>query len=161
MGHNPLAAAGLAALRGRPGVAGRMESIYGAKSKKEKQMKALFGLLMAAVFLLAALAPTAPARAESGVWVHFMVISKDAAGGGAEVMGKFQAKLAGLAGGYTYLGDGQGGYIPSGGKLQTEDNHSYIIAAPKNLSKELEALTAKFFPGQKPFILVWQGKSNY
>jgi hypothetical protein len=36
-----------------------------------------------------------------------------------------------------------------------------MVAAPQNITRDIEAYIPKYFDTQKPYILVWKAASNY
>jgi hypothetical protein len=66
-----------------------------------------------------------------------------------------------LAGGYTCLGSTDGGYLPPDGTLEKNANYSLIVAAPRDLNKDIEAYIPRYFETDKPYILIWKAVSNY
>ena len=119
--------------------------------------------LICIIVLIPALFIVGNSKAESDVFIHFIVVSNTPAEGMeiSESLAFLKKKLVELAGGYTYLGATQGGWLPPGGKLDEESNHSFLVSAPKNVTAELEKSISSLFKMQKPFILVWRGEGNY
>ena len=69
----------------------------------------------------------------------------------------FKAETIKLAGGYTELGQSRGGSLVDG-KVQDQENISFVIGARKDISKELKEMTKRLFKGDGAFILAWPGK---
>ena len=115
------------------------------------------------VIVLLTMVLAAPVKAASDVFVHFIVVpSKTNHGRDIEkALDDLKQHLAELAGGYTFLGATEGGYLPPGGKLQNNQNYSFMVAAPQNITRDIEAYIPKYFDTQKPYILVWKAASNY
>ncbi len=93
------------------------------------------------------------ARAEKPAYVHFVVasVSSDAAG-----MPQLKQGFLELAGGYTQVPNTFGSSMNDGKAKAEEENTSFLVAADKNISKEIQALAQKALGGDV-FILVWQG----
>jgi hypothetical protein len=111
---------------------------------------------------LTAWGPIPTASAQSEVMVHFMVVPAQPKDGMERnhAMAEFREKLAELAGGYTCLEVTDGGSISAAGQYRSELNYSFIVAAEKDMTGELEKLATEFFDADKPFILVWPGRMN-
>jgi hypothetical protein len=103
------------------------------------------------------------AWAESRVFVHFLVVPSKAKDGQDinEALAKLRLKLAEIAGGYTDLGPTNGGYLPPGGKLRQSNNYSFIVAAPRIVTADLDAYVCSHFDTREPYVLVWEASSNY
>ena len=103
------------------------------------------------------------AWAESKVFVHFLVVPSKTKDGQDinEALTKLRVKLAEIAGGYTDLGPTNGGYLPSAGKLRQSNNYSFMVAAPRVVTAELDAYVSSHFDTTNPFVLVWEATSSY
>lgn len=101
-------------------------------------------------------------HAESSVYIHFFVVPAAVEEGKdlTEELSKLKQQLVSWAGGYTELGASKGGSREPDGKVETEDNFSFIVSAPNNITTELEEYISQHFAAKRPFILVWQGKCN-
>ena len=126
-------------------------------------MKKLVCMLICLAMLLSVVGSTATAWADSEVYVHFLVVPSKTKGARSitKALASLKTKLAELAGGYTHLGPTDGGYLNAKGNLERENNFSFIVASPKNISSEIEKYVAENFATEKPYILVWKAVSNY
>lgn len=125
-------------------------------------MKKLTCVLFVLSFLMT-LAAGATLGHAGQVYIHFIVVPSQTQDGTSldKSLEDFRQMLAQTAGGYTYLGTGDGGTLLSGGQIEKGVNASFIVSAPKNLTEEIEAWVPRHFGNEKPFILVWKGESNY
>lgn len=73
---------------------------------------------------------------------------------------EFKKELIKLAGGYTFLGKSHGGEL-RGNEVVNQDNMTFIVGAPKDISKELKALSIRIFHGNGAFILAHEGTMLY
>jgi len=118
---------------------------------------ALSALVVCAAVLL--LAPQSRAMEKPGaVTVHFFLVPAVLPDGtdSAPALPALRLFLAKLAGGYTELGAGSGGYLDDKGELVKEDNIAFVVSAPKDVSKEIKAYLEENFPQDLHFILVWK-----
>lgn len=115
------------------------------------------------VIVLLAMFLAAPVQAASEVFVHFIVVPTRTNDGRDidKALDDFKQHLAELAGGYTFLGATDGGYLPPGGKLQKNKNYSFMVAAPQNITRDIEIYIRKHFDTPKPYVLVWKAVSNF
>ena len=115
------------------------------------------------VIVLLTMFLAAPIHAASEVFVHFIVVpSKTNDGRDIDMaLDDLKQHFAELAGGYTFLGVTDGGYLPPGGKLEKNKNYTFMVAAPQNITRDIEAYIPKYFDTQKPYVLVWKAASNY
>ncbi len=118
---------------------------------------------LSALFLCAALVLRAPGvcLAEENaapVTVHFFLVPAVLPDGSDSSPGlpALRLFLAKLAGGYTELGAGSGGYLDEKGELVKEDNHAFLVSADKDLSKDIRSYLEKNFPQSMHYILVWK-----
>ncbi len=104
-----------------------------------------------------------PVQAASEVFVHFVVVSSKTRDGGDihKALDDLKRFLAERAGGYTHLGPTDGGYLPPGGTLRKNTNYSFLVAAPRDITQEIEAYIPEHFDTEKPYILVWKAVTNY
>ena len=79
-----------------------------------------------------------PIHAASEVFVHFIVVpSKTKDGRNIDkALDDLKQHFAELAGGYTFLGATDGGYLPPGGKLEKNKNYTFMVAAPQNITRK-------------------------
>lgn len=101
-------------------------------------------------------------HAESSVYIHFFVVPAAAEEGKdlTTELSKLREQLVVWAGGYTELGASQGGSREPDGKVHSEDNLSFIVSAPTDITIELGKYISQHFATKRPFILVWQGKCS-
>jgi hypothetical protein len=113
--------------------------------------------------LAAMLTVPAPAFSGSKVLIHMVVVPVEAREGRDfnQALLDLKKKLAELAGGYTFLGRTDGGMLTQDGRLDSENNFSFIVAAPRNIIPDLEKNVARLFNTEKPFIMVWEGETNW
>lgn len=129
-------------------------------------MKAISGRA-AAVALVTALvlilSLPGPAPAGSSTYIHFIVVPVETKGGVMldRALADFKTWLARQAGGYTHLGRTDGGSVRTGGAIATSQNHSFIVSAKWDLTALIEEYVPKHFDTDKPFVLVWQGTTNF
>ncbi len=119
--------------------------------------------LMAVVVVASLVVLAQPVGAgEASVFVHFVVVGDTPTNGASydEAIGALKVELDRLAGGYTELGPTSGGFLPSDGVAETENNTSFLVAASRDMTAGLEQLVAKHFT-EKPYILVWPARCNY
>jgi hypothetical protein len=116
-----------------------------------------FVIVLLTIFL------AAPIQAASEVFVHFIVVPSETRGGRDidRALDDLKQHFAELAGGYTFLGVTDGAYLPPGGKLEKNKNYTFMVAAPQNLTRDIEAYIPKYFDTPKPYVLVWKAASNY
>ncbi len=122
-----------------------------------------YSLLLASLGLFATLfVCCAPASAQDNARVHFIVVPPQTNDGSDLVVALNELKktFIELAGGYTELGKTQGGSKDSGAGVNESANYSFIVAANKDLTKELEAYISEHFSGSRPFILTWAAACN-
>ena len=126
-------------------------------------MRIAFVCRMGIIMIVLSMILLGQAWAESKVFVHFLVVPAKTKDGRDfnTAMADLKLKLARLAGGYTHLGPSEGGYLPSGGKLEQKKNHSFIVSAPRNITKDLEDYIPQYFETTKPYVLVWEAVCNY
>ena len=124
-------------------------------------MSKMFKCGVAGVLLMVFL--VVPAQAASEVFVHFVVVPSKTKDGGDihKALDDLKLFFAEQAGGYTHLGPTDGGYLPPGGTLSKSANYSFIVAAPRDISPEIEAYIPQHFDTEKPYILIWKAVSNY
>ena len=123
--------------------------------------KASFALF---VLLVCGLMSNCPSGyAESRVYVHFFVVPAAVKSGKnlSEELTTLRQKLVSLAGGYTELGPSRGGSKGPNGEVETEDNYSFLVAAPKNITAELKKYIPEHFATEHPFVLVWEAASSF
>ena len=115
------------------------------------------------VIVLLTMFLAAPIHAASEVFVHFIVVPSKTNDGRDidKALDDLKQYFAELAGGYTFLGATDGGYLPHGGKLQKNKNFSFMVAAPQNITRDIEIYIRKHFYTPKPYVLVWKAASNY
>lgn len=120
-------------------------------------MKKVIGAVLMTLLLVGA------AQAEMVRQVHLIVIPKAPAPGLTleQALIDLKTELARLAGGYTDLGDMEGGWLTPQGMLEVEKNCGFMVSASKSLVAELEEYIPKKFDVEKPYILVWQAASTY
>ncbi len=121
-------------------------------------MKRLTLIALCFCLAFAFLSTSAPAEEQKPFFVHFVVVSKtmpDGADAGPALLA-FKAEAIKLAGGYTELGSTRGGSLKEG-KVQDQENVSFVIGANKDISKELKEMTKRHFKGNGAFILAWPG----
>ncbi|MCF8032900.1 MAG: hypothetical protein K9K66_07800 [Desulfarculaceae bacterium] len=116
-------------------------------------------LAFLALALLLSLSP--PVLAGQTAHIHFVVVAPKPAQGMSpiEAMAGFRAGLLKLAGGYTEWGPTQGASKHTGG-VYRQNNFSYLVAADRDLTKELVALIKKYSDAKKPFVLHWTGTAS-
>jgi len=104
-----------------------------------------------------ALSPAANAS-ERAVTLHFFVVTDILPDGASAAprLPELRLFLAKLAGGYTELGPGQGGFMNAANQLVSEQNHSFLVSADKDLSGEIRAYLDANFPAAMQYILVWK-----
>lgn len=104
----------------------------------------------------ARLAPKDPAA----VYVHLVAVPKALPSGEdtAPLLQQFKREWSARAGGYTQLGEAEGGWIDPRGQLLTERNHLFLICSPEDLSPALGRDLAMRFKQELPFVLVWPAR---
>jgi len=123
---------------------------------KRRLLSVLF--LALCVFALAPMAANAANASGRAVTVHFFVVPDvlpDGAGA-ADRLPELRLFLAKLAGGYTELGPSQGGFMNAANQLVSENNHSFLVSADKDVSGEIRKYLDENFPAEMQFILVWK-----
>lgn len=122
-----------------------------------KRFKICFMVGILTLFLLTSV------QAASEVFVHFVVVPSKTRGDRDihKALDDLKFFFAELAGGYTHLGPSDGGYLPPDGKLEKNANYSFLVAAPKEVTREIEAYILEHFETEKPYILIWKAVSNY
>ncbi|MCB2228307.1 MAG: hypothetical protein KQH53_16625 [Desulfarculaceae bacterium] len=115
-------------------------------------------LVLVALALVIGLA--APALAQTA-HIHFVVVAPKPGPGMSplEYMAGFRKGLVTLAGGYTEWGPTQGAVRDLGG-IKRQDNFSYLVAADRDLTKELVSLVRQFSDAKRPFVLHWTGTAS-
>ncbi|MGL1863839.1 MAG: hypothetical protein OCC46_15050 [Pseudodesulfovibrio sp.] len=122
-------------------------------------MKRCIPVIFCLILVVAFAATPAQADDQKPFFVHFVVVSKtmpDGTDAGPALL-SFKAEAIKLAGGYTELGQSRGGSLVDG-KVQDQENISFVIGASKDISKELKEMTKRLFKGDGAFILAWPGK---
>jgi len=116
---------------------------------------ALAALAAALILGLAAPALAGPAH------IHFLVVSPQPAPGMSNIqaMTGFRAGLVKLAGGFTEWGPTSGASRQNQEGMR-QNNLSFLVAADRDLTKELAALIKKFFQTDRPFVLHWTGSAS-
>lgn len=122
-------------------------------------MRRVFIPVLLALFLCFASAFTA--RAETKVYIHYIVVPIPSQDGLNDEIAAFRAKLIELAGGYTEMGLVNGGSRNDDGSIESARNFAYMVSASRNITADLEEYVPKHFPTSKPFVLVWQGTVNF
>lgn len=105
-----------------------------------------------------AILPPAASASEKAATVHFFVV-QDVLPDGASAASRLpdlRIFLAKLAGGYTELGPGQGGFMDAANQLVSENNHCFLVSADKDLSGDIRAYLDANFPAEMQYILVWK-----
>lgn len=67
--------------------------------------------------------------------------------------------LVETAGGYSGLGQSEGGWQNLQGKLETEINHPFFVSCPKDISNELSQFLHDHFGQSEPYIITWEASS--
>lgn len=119
----------------------------------------LFRALLLPLCLLALCLAAGPAAGGESqqVFAHLFMVptvlpgGEDAAGQTAVL----RTWLAETFGGFTRLGTGEGGWKNEEGRLETEANATYLVTAPRDVSKELAARLRQDFGVRAPYVLVF------
>jgi hypothetical protein len=67
--------------------------------------------------------------------------------------------LVETAGGYSGLGESEGGWKNLEGNIETETNHSFFVSCQKDISKELQQFMSDHFGQSDPYIITWEATS--
>lgn len=67
--------------------------------------------------------------------------------------------LVDTAGGYSGLGESEGGWKSAEGKLETEKNHTFFVSCPKDIAKDLQQFLSDHFGQGAPYIITWEATS--
>ncbi len=116
---------------------------------------------LAALAIALVLGLAAPVPAAETAHIHFLVVAPQPAQGMAplQAMTGFRAGLVKLAGGFTEWGPTSGASRQNKEGMR-QNNFSFIVAADRDLTRELAALIKKFFPASQPFVLHWTGTAS-
>ena len=119
-------------------------------------MKRLVPFVLIMLFSLFAVVSQAAEPVAS--FTHFVVVDSVLPDGAnsAEAVRAFEKEVIKMAGGFTEIGASRGGSLVDD-TVEYQDNISFVIAADRDISNELKALTTKLFGGRGAFILVWPG----
>lgn len=109
-------------------------------------------LALALVVVLASSALASSAMSGGKATVHFFAIPESVP---ATELAKLNGFLSQAAGGFTAMRS-QGGSMVAGVSEIHENNMSYLVAADRNLSKEIMAYAKEKLGLGKLFILVWK-----
>ncbi|GEM_PF-5229099 len=118
--------------------------------------------LILALLLAAALSGARPALAEAQLTCHFFVIPAAAAvPGGEATVTAFKAELARLAGGFTALGQANGGMIAPGGQFETDAHEVFVVSAKKDLTKDIRHLVKTILKRDNLYLVTWPVTGGY
>ena len=110
------------------------------------------------LLLALCLSASAAAVAETQqVFAHLFTVPTSLPEGGdvAAQTTALQAWLAETFGGYTRFGPGEGGWKNESAAIETEANVTYIVTAPRDVSKDIAARLARDFAVRVPYVLVF------
>ncbi|BDQ35392.1 hypothetical protein [Pseudodesulfovibrio portus] len=118
-------------------------------------MKRFFPLVLIVLLSLCAVAQAAETVPS---FIHFVVVDSVLPDGtdSADAIRVFEKEVIAMASGFTELGDSRGGSLVNGA-VEYQNNISFVIAADKDISKELKALSIRLFGGRGAFVLAWPG----
>ena len=110
------------------------------------------------IMLFSLFAAGAQAAETAPCFTHFVVVDSVLPDGtdSAEAIRAFEKEVITMAGGFTELGVSRGGSLVNG-EVEYQQNISFVIAADRDISKELKTLSIKLFGGRGAFVLVWPG----
>ncbi|GAB7081609.1 hypothetical protein [Megalodesulfovibrio paquesii] len=96
---------------------------------------------------------------QDNAYIHFFVVPTQGTQS-AKALEAMREHLVALAGGFTELGTAPGGERQPDGQEGRQVNAAFLVAAPENLSRQIEAYVATHFKEERPFVLVWQGQCS-
>lgn len=120
-------------------------------------LKTVFGIVLCGAWL------SFPAGVFAGAqetFVHFFVVpAVDARGAqNKNAVSELKAYLLKTAGGYTILGASAGGWVSPGGSVEKDNNITFWVTSPRNLSADLKNYIRMNFKMQEPYVVVWRAE---
>lgn len=121
-------------------------------------MKRLISVFLFLALFVCVCASTAPAAEPAPCFIHMVVIPDTLADGSSteDLIDTFQKGIISLAGGFTELGPSQGGELVNG-EVEYQDNVTFLVGAPTDISAELHKLSLKLFGEPGAFVMAWPG----
>jgi hypothetical protein len=121
-----------------------------------RPVRALLPLLFCLSALWLAAVPAVGGESQQ-VFAHLFTVPTVLPGGAdaAEQTAALRTWLAETFGGFTRLGAGEGGWKNEEGHLETEANTTYLVTAPRDVSKEIAARLTRDFGVRIPYVLVF------
>lgn len=113
-------------------------------------------VLFLGLFAVLAAIPAHAAESQQ-VFVHFFLVPARLPDGtpAASRLPDLDAWLTATCGGYTKLGQAEGGWKNETGQVETEANIAYLVSATRDRSKDIAARLSGDFGVRVPYVLVF------